>query len=816
MKIKFLKNMPVSGFSITLSNLKVSFRNIKKSIGFTAINIGGLAISLSVCLVIILYIKDQRSTDKFHANRDRIVQVYTNLTDSVSKEVYCHASTPALLAQSLSGSYPFIEDIVRLREESGNIILNNEAISAGILYTEPSFFNIFNFPLKSGSAQFALDKPYSVVISEEIAARLFGKSDPLNRTVEIDKLGTFSITGVIKKVKGRSHIRFDILVSFSTITSLEMNGKLEKSLNIPTNIMHYYTYVLLNSTRDAKLLDQELPQVAKLIIPESKQMYIRFGMQLLSDMNPGIKQYNRLSGAINFQEVIYLPYLVVVLVLLACFNYIILSIAHSLKRSKESIMRKIMGASRSQITRLFLSETFLLVFFALFIACLLLLWLIPEFNGLDTIEKASKQININQLREPGTYLVILIFFLVVSLIAGFYPSLYLSSLTKERLVPGTVKYHKVHRFITRKLLLSFQFGISLISVVFIIYFFQLINFWVKFDYGITNDNIVNVNIEDVDYEAFKYELSKNLNITGISFSDDIPIYGGQHWKKLIIENSDIEKDACFYSVDLEFISNFGIKLLAGRNFSQQMSTDKTNSILMNEAGVKAFGFSTPEAAIGQTLHTKDGKQLTIIGVTKDFGFTFPDVPIQPMFLVYQPELFRLTNIQYVPGKKDDIKAFLAETWKNFDKIRRVESYFIDDSKEEMMAELQDPVFLMSWICGFIVVIASLGLLGMASYTSELRIKEIGIRKAFGISNLGVVFLLSKDYLKLMIITACIAIPSAYFLTKTIFQEFENRPEMNLWVLPVVLLFFILLSVITIGSQTMKAVLADPADILRLE
>jgi len=233
--------MPVSGFSIALSNLKVSFRNIKKSIGFTAINIGGLAISLSVCLVIILYIKDQKSIDKFHVKRDRIVQVYTNLTDSVSSEVYCHASTPAPLAQSLFGRYPFIEDIVRIREESGNIILNNEVISAGIIYTEPSFFNIFSFPLKSGSVQFTLDKPYSVVISEEMATRLFGKSDPLNQTVEIDNLGTFSITGVIKDVKERSHIRFDVLISFSTITSLEMNGMLEKSLTIPTYIMDYYT-----------------------------------------------------------------------------------------------------------------------------------------------------------------------------------------------------------------------------------------------------------------------------------------------------------------------------------------------------------------------------------------------------------------------------------------------------------------------------------------------------------------------------------------------------------------------------------------------
>ena len=809
-------NLLSAGFRITLSNLKVSFRNIKKSVGFTAINIGGLAISLSVCLLIILYIKDQKSIDKFHVKRDRIVQVYTNRVDSVSSAVYCLASTPATLAQSLSGRYPFIEDIVRIRQESGDIILDNEAFSVGIIYTEPSFFNIFSFPLKAGSAQFALEEPYSVVISEEYATRLFGNTDPLNQTVEIYKLGTFTITGVMKDVKERSQISYDIIISFSTISSLEMNGMLEKSLNFPTDIMKYYTYVLLNRRNDAKLLENELPKVTQLIIPESKQKYISFSMQMLSDMNPGIKQNNRLSGAINFQEVNYLPYLVVVLVLLSSFNYIILSIAHSLKRSKESIMRKIMGATRSQIASLFLSETFLLVFFALFAACLLLLWLIPEFNGLDTIEQASKKINPNLLRKPGTYIVFLIFSLVVSFIAGVYPSIYLSSLTKKSLVPGTVKYDKTHRFITRKLLLSFQFAVSLISVVFIIYFFQLINFWIKFDYGITNENIVNVNIEDVDYESFKYELSKSIIITGISFSNEIPIYGGQYWGNLINENNDIEKNAFSYSVDLEFISNFGIKLLAGRNFSQQLSTDRTNSMIINEAGVETFGFSTPEAAVGQTLHTKDGKQLNIIGVIKDFGFTFPDVPIQPMFLVYQPESFSYANIRYVNGKKDELKTYLAETWKKFDKIQRIESFFIDDLQEDSMTQLRDPIFLMSWICGFIVIIATLGLLGMASYTTETRIKEIGIRKVFGISNFGTVFLLSKDYLKLMLITAFVAIPAAFFLTQSIFQEFENRPEMNLWVLPVVLLFFIILSVITIGSQTTKAVLAEPADILRSE
>jgi putative ABC transport system permease protein len=257
-------------------------------------------------------------------------------------------------------------------------------------------------------------------------------------------------------------------------------------------------------------------------------------------------------------------------------------------------------------------------------------------------------------------------------------------------------------------------------------------------------------------------------------------------------------------------------VLAGRNFSELLPTDKDSSVLINEKAVQFFGFDNPEAAIGQSLYKSNGKQVTIIGVIKDFCFTFPDVPISPIFLTYNPAQLRYANIQYVQGKKDQVKTFIIETWKNINKIDEVNYKFTDDSIEEGMAELKDPMYLMAGVCGFIIIIATLGLLGMASYTTEVRIKEIGIRKVLGISNLGAVYLLSKDYLKLILITALVAIPSAYFLTKTIFQDFENRPELSLWVLPAVLFLFIILAVITIGSQTIRVVLTNPVEILRSE
>ncbi len=306
--------MRITNWSIVINNLKVSFRIIKKSVGFTTINIGGLALSLSVCLMIIIYIKDQKDVDRFHVNKDRIVQVYTNYIDSASSDVFCHASTPGPLAPNLLKSIPFIEDAVRLRETSVSISYKEEAFSVIGLFAEPSFFTIFSFHLNSGSINSALDKPFSIVISEEIATKLFGKNDPMNQSLQVGRLGLFTVTGVLKPEERKSHILFDVLISFNTISSLEMNGLLESSLNSATNFMNYHTYLLLKNDTDYKLLKNELPRVADLMVPESKRMSIQFGSQKLSNIISGVKQYNTLLGVRDMSELVFLPYLAIVII----------------------------------------------------------------------------------------------------------------------------------------------------------------------------------------------------------------------------------------------------------------------------------------------------------------------------------------------------------------------------------------------------------------------------------------------------------------------------------------------------------------------
>jgi putative ABC transport system permease protein len=271
-----------------------------------------------------------------------------------------------------------------------------------------------------------------------------------------------------------------------------------------------------------------------------------------------------------------------------------------------------------------------------------------------------------------------------------------------------------------------------------------------------------------------------------------------------------------YSIDPEFINNFKIELVAGRNFSNEFSTDAKNAIIINEQAIQAFELGPPAESVGKTLLMEDNSEVMVIGVVKDFNYTFPDVPISPLALRYRPEELRVANISYMQGTKDAIKAYLPVAWKKLDKLHPIHYDFFDDALEQSDSEISGTIKIFAWACGFIILIALLGLLGMATYTTEMRIQEIGIRKVLGASVSNVTYLLVKDYIKMILFSAVFAIPGGYFLTDAIMENFAFRPALTLWVLPAALIFILVLALITIGSQTVKAAVANPVDSLHYE
>ena len=798
------------------SYLKISFRMLMKHKGFSAINIFGFGVGISICLIIIIFIKDQKDSDRFHENNDRIVRVYTTDKEIQFAEVSGYATTPGSLAPHLLDNYPFIEDAVRLRQVRAGIIFKGTEVLLGGLYAEPSFFNIFSFPLKEGNPNTALDKPYSIILSEETALKFFGEDDPINKILTFEKLGDFTVTGVLKNIEEKSHFKFDALFSFSTVTSLENKGVLNADLNSWSSFKSYYTYILLNKKSDCSLLKMYLPEITTAIFPELENERYGFELQPLSEINLGLNLWCSMPGTIKSLELIFIPFLAVLIISVACFNYIILSIAHSLKRTKEIGLHKVIGARRGQIIKLFLSETFMLTAFALLVACLFILWLIPIFNGLDIIKNNKLQINIEQLKEPGIYIIFILFTSGISVLAGLFPALYLSSFKPVNALKRASRVKGLSHLWIRKILIGIQFAICLIFIIFIIYFKQLHTYLTNLDYGIETETLVNVYLGDVNYEIFRNEIRRNSDIRAVSLSNEIPVIGGQGTFNLKTDRMEKPRPTFYYSIDPEFIHNFGIELIAGRNFSHDFSTDKERGIIINQEAVRIFDLGSPTEAIGKILTTGDDLEMTVIGIVKNFIFYFPDEPITALVLRYRPEEFRFVNINFVPGKKEEMKSYLKLTWKKFDQIHEVNYEFFDDAQQELNSQMDGIIGIFSWTCGFVILIALFGLFGMANYTLEMRVKEIGIRKVLGASVSSMVYLLSKDYIKLILYSAVFAIPTSFLFSDMLYQFFAFRPNLNLWVLPASLIFILILALMTVGSQTVKAAIANPTETLKEE
>lgn len=812
----FLYESTLWSLSLIRNYLKTTFRNLLKHKGFSTINVVGLALSMSVCLMIVIFIKDQKDSDRFHENKDRIVRVFT--TDKkLSWDVDGYATTPGLLGPYLSDNYPFIQDLVRLRKMWGTISKDKIAITVSGLYAEPSFFDIFSYELRSGSPTEALRKPFSIIISDEVAHKFFGNEDPINKTLPVEQLGDFTVTGVFQDTNLKSHLNYEVLVSFNTIKQLEASGAYKSEINDPLSYMGIYTYALLRDEGDKSALKEQLPEIAAKLFPDPENQRLGLSYQSLSDINLGINLWQEMPGTMPRLDIVFIPFLAILIMVLACFNYIILSIARALKRSKEIGLRKVVGARRSQIVKLFLIETFTVAFLALIAACLVVLTLIPIFNGIDTIENNKLQLNIEVMKDPGIYGVFILFAIIVSLVAGLYPAIYLSSLRPIKSLQGIMGIKGESRLLVRKILMSIQFAVSLVAIIFVAYFYQLHTYWTSIDRGITTGDVVSVSLRNVDYERFKNEAVSSSSVSGISFSNIIPVHGGGSMITLQSRQMAEGVRVQYYSVDTEFIENFGIKMLAGRNFSESFSTDTSEAIIVNERFIETFDLGSPREAVGHKLYLSDDSETKIVGVVRDFNYRrFFERAIGPFVFRNKPEKYRYANIKFRIERKDEVKAFLTQTWQRLDEVHPISLLFLDDAQELINRNMSGTISLSGWGCGFVILISLFGLFGMATYTTELRTKEIGIRRVLGASGTNAAYLLSKNYFRLILIAAVFALPVAYFGARLMFQFFAYRPEMSPWVLPGALMLILALALLTISTQTLKVAFANPVNALRIE
>ncbi len=795
------------------SHLTFIFRLIRKHKAFSLINLLGLAASMAVCLLILLFIRDQQSYDQFHRYKDRIYRVTSDLPSNSLD----FATSPAPLAPTLLKNYTGFEAAVRLRQTQENVIYGNDLFSQHGLYAAPSFFKVFSFELASGNPRAGLTDPYSAVLSWELAHRLFGDSDLLGQTVALGETGDFTVTGVLEPFEHKSHLDFDALFSFST---LKAQKDTRTSLQDWESHHTYYTYLMLEEGAAPSKVEAHLSDVSERFYRFAEGEDYTFGLQALTDISLGPIIGNEIStGTVPGFVVYFLGALCLVVMLAAGFNYTNLSIARSLKRAKEVGVRRVFGAHRWQIVFQFLGESVVFALLALLGACLLLLWLIPAFNSLHSVQLLDVALSFDFFQDPAVYGLFIGFALLVGLLSGLYPALRLSRYLPARVLKGPFSSRSSAQgfkgAILRKTFIIAQFGFSLVFIISALLLYRQFTFMLEADYGFDTNRLVSVELDGVSYSLFSNELQRYPDIGSISAASLIP--GSSVWTSTLLQSDStiapIETNT--YAVDEHFIETLGLALTAGGIITERFASGQ--AVVLNETAVQALDLRTPQAAVGQTvLLGRNQQPHRVAAVVKDFHARSLDHAIDPLVLHYDAEEFRYLLLRVAPEDMEEVAAAVENVWTQLHPADPLDLVFVEAMIEERYAPFRDLVQILGLAAAFAIFIACLGTLGMASYSTEVRTKEIGIRKVLGARVSGLTWLLSRDFLVLIGIAVVIAVPLAYLVNRMWLQSFAYRIDVGFWTFVAGISALLLPALLAVGSQTVKAALADPVENLRYE
>jgi putative ABC transport system permease protein len=806
---------------------KTAIRNLIKNKTFSFINIIGLAVSMSVCLLIINIIAEQKSYDTFHTKKDRIYRV---MTTGVGANDMQTATSAFPLAKKLKQEYPGIEQSATLvRNIGGDMLYKENAASGGGYFADGELFKILDFKLSKGDAATALQNPFSLVITEDIAKLLFGKEEAIGKVVQFNdkginpggpekgnretSFGTFTITGVLQAVPGKTHLPFKLLASLSTIPALTADKKIQIDVNNWNDVWTNYTYVLLDKTKTEADLQNILSQVSGKQYQKGSPNEYQFKVKALTDITPANPIGNETHVAMPYLMLLIISVLGFIVMISACLNYTNLSVARSLSRTKEVGIRKVSGATRKQIFLQFIIEAIVVSLLSLVLAILLLFFLKKAFTGLWF----NQFLNISLEQNLWLYASFIVFSILIGLVAGALPSVYISAfnpLVMMRNFSG-MKYFK--RLTLRKALLVVQFSVSLIFIISTVVLYQQTNHVLNFNYGFNKENIINVNLyKQENYQRFVQAISSNKDIAAVSGCSFLPSTGTQHGT--LVYKAENKKDSlqiAFIDVDSKFIDVLNLQLTAGKTFPDVVDTTGENYVVVNETFVKDFKYTSSAGVIGQRISI-EGNTVEVIGVVKDFQFLNVTQEMRPLVLRNRPSTFGVASIKVRGTDMASTISFLQATWKKVNPNTIFEYQFFDEQLLFMHSMLSDVAKILGTLSLLAVLVSCLGLLGMATYTAETRAKEISIRKVIGSSVPQIIVLLSKGFIVLLAIAAVIAIPAAYLLNNMWLQFFASRINISPLTLIISVMAMLLISLLTVFSQSWRAAFANPIKKLRNE
>ena len=807
-----LKDSTYWSFAMFTNYFKIAIRNIKNHKGYSFIIISGLTVSLALGFLIIQILSVYYSYDEFHENKDRIYRIVTHQT--TEKGDIDLASTPLPLASSILQDCPGIEKVVKIKTMFNLSVINKtQKYPIHSYFVDPDFLTIFDFELEYGDRFTALTKPYSIILELEQSQKFFGNQNPVGKILSVENYGDFTVTGVLKEYTDMfSHINMRNLISSSTLPSLENQKIIEPCLQNWRAIRFHYVYFMLKQDTNLEQIESVLPQYAQTNYNEADYS-VAFRVQHLLDILPGNSLSNHLGSTAPMEPVYILVVVAIMIALAAGFNYTNLSMARALSRAREVGIRKVVGAKRFQLFFQFTGEAIIISLISLFLAFLFYKsWLVPSFQNLDPIfaEFFAFKLNLK------IFIDFIGFAIFTGIAAGIVPAFYISKFKPVKILRNGSGIRLFSKITFRKILIVFQFSLSLIFIISMIIAYQQVRYIKQLDPGFNYENIINVELKGIDYPIFRQEISTNSNIINVSACDFLPGLspGERYWFK----NENMLDSLAIYSftVDQYYIENLKIELIAGQHFPKTISADHEQFIIINELAAKNIGYKFPVDAIGQNLIYRDGTKVKIIGVVKDFAQDDLYNELKPCFFRYVPDIFRYANIRISPNSTKDVIPFLKEKWETLNSEMPFTFYFYSDLIEEELSDLEIMKIIIRFVSILAIFISCLGLLGIADYSAKVKIKEIGVRKVLGASVRNIVQILAKEFTLLLFIAVIIAVPLSFILNQMLLQIYERHVPLRIefFILGSLLMLFLGLSVVL--SQTVRAAQANPVDALKYE
>lgn len=802
---------------------KVGIRNILKYKAFSTINVLGLAMSMSLGMLIILMISDANSYDKFHENGDRVYRMIMKREGHSNP----YATVPFPLAQTLKTDYPIVEDATAIRRGvGGDITFEDQYTQARGYFADEAFFHVLGFDLSSGNKNTALKNPNSIVISQDIAFELFGNEDPVGQSINfIDRKlnffdneasapvdwGQYEVTGVISNNDYKSHLEFDVLISSESLELLYKENKIGDLTSSWKDHFQTYSYAMLTEEANQEDLDRELIQTSSIQFTEEGFQGSLLYAQPLSEITPGTPLGN--EPTIRLPTIAYyaLSLLALLVILSACFNYTNLSIARAFIRSKEIGVRKVNGANRATLILQFLSESIIISFLSLLLAQILLLFIRSAFKGLWVNQHLNFDLNISLM----VYSSFILFALLVGLLAGFFPAL---SLASYQPIQALKKDYgpRLSYFGLRKVLTVSQFVISLFFIISSIVIYNQFQHFMDYNYGFDTENVVNLNLQSNDYVTTKQILKETPGVQNIAGCAYLPATGRNDNTSLEIPDQDEKVNVIDLGIDEDFIDVMGIDLIAGENI--QSSQTGQSTILINERAVKALGYKNASDIVNEFFLIDGENIVSVSGVVEDFTFQllFNGRETGPIVMRSNPDRIKFLTLKIQEDDKHNTIGYLEEKWKLIDQVHPLDYEFYDEKLSANNQGIFDLVSVIGFTTFLAIIISCLGLLGMAIYSTERRTKEVSIRRILGANDLNLLVVLSKEFMIVIGISILIAAPLSYFVNNFWLEFLIVRIDFGWKIIATGCLVILLIASATIFPQVLKISNTNPSNTLKSE